>query len=605
MDPAAEHFDLPSTIDVITPQDIGTTPPAGQVITFYSYKGGTGRSMALANAAVLLAGRGGKPIDTLMIDWDLEAPGLHKYFPICADQRPMADPDRPGLVDLFSVLFSAARRFSTLGEVERRAKMIDLVSSIDPEIYIADTDVPGLRLLTAGRFDDGYSDVVNRFHWDEFYDWAPWTFRALTERLIQKYRYVLVDSRTGITDTSSICTSLLPDKLVVVFTPNEQSLEGVRELVDRTISHRHESDDLRPLIVYPLPSRIEESEPTERDAWRLGSESRGLVGWQRLFERTLASAYEITECNLSEYFDQVQIRHHPFYAYGEKVAVRIDRGTELTALPRIYERFVEWLADRASPWECAEEAAERRARAIGRRVDAVYLARASTEQRDSARRMFSRLVNLRGQYEVGDFSLRIAMMSDFAPEEKLIAPIIEHFAQQGLLRVERSKGGNDRVQLSDESLLTAWPRLREWIDADRSFLVWRQRLDHQLETWNDVRRDSAQLLRSSSLERAVVWLKDRPLEFNAAEREFVELSQPEESTRGEATSSAVQVQAAPSVDYGTAFRLLNPPPSQPAVAIVGIGGASPAAVPTPKSSKRVSAYLFAAGVVLVMAIGAI
>ena len=57
--------------------------PHGEVITFYSYKGGTGRSMALANTACLLAGEGpaewtGKRV--LMVDWDLEAPGLHRYF---------------------------------------------------------------------------------------------------------------------------------------------------------------------------------------------------------------------------------------------------------------------------------------------------------------------------------------------------------------------------------------------------------------------------------------------------------------------------------------------------------------------------------------------
>jgi len=607
MDSAAEHPHLASTIDVISRGSIDPGASGGQVITFYSYKGGTGRSMALANTAVLLAGRGESRRETLMIDWDLEAPGLHKYFPLRADHRRMADPELPGLADLFAVLFSAANKFSTLGEVERRAKIIELVNAIDLNQYITGTDVSDLYLLKAGRFDAGYSDLVNRFRWDEFYDWAPWAFRALTERLIKKYRYVLVDSRTGITDTSSICTSLLPDKLVVVFTPNEQSLEGVRELVDRTIAHRHESDDLRPLIVYPLPSRIEESEPTERDAWRLGSEARGLVGWQRLFERTLSSAYEITECNLSEYFDQVQIRHHPFYAYGEKVAVRIDRGTEVTALPRIYERFVEWLADRASPWESAEAAAARRARAIGRRVDAVYLALESNEQRDAARRMFSRLVSLRGQYEVGDFSLRIAMMSDFAPEQKLIAPIVDHFEQQGLLRVERSKGGEDKVQLSDESLLTAWPRLREWIDADRAFLVWRQRFDHQLETWNDSGRDPSQLLRSSALERAVGWWTDRPLDFNTAEREFVELSQSEEATRGETPSGAVQTASAPSLDYTMAFRVPPKPPAQFAGPPSPVAAPSPGPVlaPTPKSSKRVGVYLFAAGILLVMVIGAI
>ena len=53
----------------------------GQIITFYSYKGGTGRSMALANIGYILAAmRHENPKRILMIDWDLEAPGLHYYF---------------------------------------------------------------------------------------------------------------------------------------------------------------------------------------------------------------------------------------------------------------------------------------------------------------------------------------------------------------------------------------------------------------------------------------------------------------------------------------------------------------------------------------------
>jgi hypothetical protein len=47
------------------------------IVTFYSYKGGVGRSMALANIAILLARRG---LSVLAVDWDLEAPGLENYF---------------------------------------------------------------------------------------------------------------------------------------------------------------------------------------------------------------------------------------------------------------------------------------------------------------------------------------------------------------------------------------------------------------------------------------------------------------------------------------------------------------------------------------------
>src|SRR5688572_5754613 len=47
------------------------------IITFYSYKGGVGRSMALANIAYELSKKG---LKVLIVDWDLEAPGLEKYF---------------------------------------------------------------------------------------------------------------------------------------------------------------------------------------------------------------------------------------------------------------------------------------------------------------------------------------------------------------------------------------------------------------------------------------------------------------------------------------------------------------------------------------------
>src|SRR6476469_6969186 len=58
--------------------------PPGTIITFYSYKGGTGRSMALANVAWILATNGKR---VLAVDWDLEAPGLHRFFtPFLSDK---------------------------------------------------------------------------------------------------------------------------------------------------------------------------------------------------------------------------------------------------------------------------------------------------------------------------------------------------------------------------------------------------------------------------------------------------------------------------------------------------------------------------------------
>ena len=47
------------------------------ILTLYSFKGGVGRSMALANLAELYYQRG---LRVLIIDFDLEAPGLERFF---------------------------------------------------------------------------------------------------------------------------------------------------------------------------------------------------------------------------------------------------------------------------------------------------------------------------------------------------------------------------------------------------------------------------------------------------------------------------------------------------------------------------------------------
>ncbi len=70
----------------------------GTVYTFYSYKGGVGRSMALVNVAALLA-KWGKRV--LIVDWDLEAPGIEKY--LAAWIRRYPEPPR-GIIDLMEGL---------------------------------------------------------------------------------------------------------------------------------------------------------------------------------------------------------------------------------------------------------------------------------------------------------------------------------------------------------------------------------------------------------------------------------------------------------------------------------------------------------------------
>src|SRR5262245_27192363 len=83
------------------------------IFTFYSYKGGGGRSMALANVAKWLAMQG---LRVTMIDWDLEAPGLESFF--FQGEQLEEVRDQLGLIDM---LVSYRRLYPRIRESIRAA----------------------------------------------------------------------------------------------------------------------------------------------------------------------------------------------------------------------------------------------------------------------------------------------------------------------------------------------------------------------------------------------------------------------------------------------------------------------------------------------------
>ena len=331
----------------------------GQIITFYSFKGGTGRSMTLANLACLLAGRCQPDKGVLMVDWDLEAPGLHRYFYKHLSQKSEAEAekvleDSQGLIELFceidTFLTSESSEVSAISETET-SKVLSLLAL---EKYVLKTNIPSLSLLKAGSFDEAYSTRVNTFDWEKLHGKAPGLFRAFAQLLSEQYEYVLIDSRTGLTDTSGICTMLLPEKLVVVFTPNRQSLTGVRNLMETSADYRKQSEDLRPLLMFPLVSRLEPTENTLRQYWRYGNGNLGITGYQGQFENCFKEIYGIQSCSLETYFNEVLVQHVPSLSYGEEIAVLGQGSSDGLVLKRRYENLLEYLLRPSPPWVSKE-----------------------------------------------------------------------------------------------------------------------------------------------------------------------------------------------------------------------------------------------------------
>jgi hypothetical protein len=488
--------------------------------------------MALANVACLLAQRQSQAGErgVLVIDWDLEAPGLHRFFRDRFHQQLGAKDDyaqaldlHPGLMDLFTKVKSVVQTFrKSKEEITTNAAAI-LHDSVELEEFVLHSDIDRLSLMKAGRFNAEYPSVVNTFNWEQLYNDAPWLIPWLTNWLAQSYRYVLIDSRTGVTDTSGICTMLLPDKLVAVFTPNAQSLDGVLDLVGRATTYRRRSDDLRPLMVFPLPSRIEAARPSLRDRWRLDTS----IGYQPRFQDLLKRVYGISSCDLTTYFDEVQVFQVPDYAYGEEIAVLVEHGSDKLSLTGTYKYLTDRLLRGAPPWQdVATSQASSPAQDLVRIAFNTYSS-LTAEQQSTAMQLMGRLVRVSS--EKGAESRVRASRSKLAPTS---APIIEAFAKAGLIVVRRDQEAKEEyVEIVHDAITRDWSLLQNWLDQNRSFLLWRQRLDDNLTQWEENQADHALLLRGSALEVAQRFKGQPGADLNDAERKFIEASASAERDR--------------------------------------------------------------------------
>ena len=198
-----------------SPRNSTTDRP--RVFTFYSYKGGVGRSMALASVAVLLSASKHR---VLVIDWDLEAPGIERFF-LSGDYaiNPEEIRQRSGVTDL-------AERYTSNRRLDWRECVLEVP---------VHASQPPVGLITAGRRDDGYVDRVQGIDWEAlFIDNGFGTYlETLRQEWLSEFDLVLIDSRTGMTDIGGICTINLPDAIVALFAANYQSVEGIADVARR------------------------------------------------------------------------------------------------------------------------------------------------------------------------------------------------------------------------------------------------------------------------------------------------------------------------------------------------------------------------------------
>ncbi len=268
-----------------------------QVITFYSYKGGVGRTMALANVAVLLARWGHK---VLVVDWDLEAPGMEHFYKGYIDLDDVKI--KPGVVDLLTI--------------EENVAYEDCIIVSNTSL----SDQP-IHIISSGKRDEDYFKKVRNFNVDEFYvKGGGDVIERLREKWIANYDFVLVDSRTGVTEIGGICTIQLPDIVVSLFTATDHGFEGALDIMKRAGNAQQRLPyDRQKLIFLPIPSRFETTTEFE-----LSQE------WLRKFATRLEPYYNDwlpTNIDKKEFLELTKIPYIPYFSFGEKLPV-IEQGVK-------------------------------------------------------------------------------------------------------------------------------------------------------------------------------------------------------------------------------------------------------------------------------------
>jgi MinD-like ATPase involved in chromosome partitioning or flagellar assembly len=301
-----------------------------QIATFYSYKGGTGRTMALANVAWILASNGKR---VLAVDWDLEAPGLHRYFhPFLLDKECQSS---PGVIDMVWDVSVSAMKLRKPDSDPNWYRQYSDVLKYAVSLQWTFPNGGRLDLLPAGRQSGAYAVRVNSFDWKNFYEriGGGGFLKAVRESMRNEYQYVLIDSRTGVSDTSGICTVELPDTLVVCFTLNTQSIEG-SAAVTRSVVNEHQRRG-RSLRIFPVPMRLEDGEKKKLDA--------GLDYAREHFE----SFASVPPGEFDTYWGGVAVPYKRFYAYEEVLAPFADRAKQTQALLPTAEKLTSYLTDNA------------------------------------------------------------------------------------------------------------------------------------------------------------------------------------------------------------------------------------------------------------------
>lgn len=307
------------------------------IYTFYSYKSGVGRTMAMANIADLLRQHG---LKVIVVDGELESPDLERYFP-----GPQGIGSHFGLINL--ILDFKEIMSQPVDTIEGKGEL-PLPNLLRYLVEIGVDDAQPLMLMPAGKRDgvgdfEVFSKTVRLFDWKDFYEnWEGESFfKWLKQELCKLADVILINSCSGISEIGNICIHEMADVVVLFCGSNQQSLDGTLKIAASLIGpQRSKALSSRFVGSIIVPARIEE----RVDAKLVHDFKLDLIKGCTPFLPPDKAAQENFE-----YFWNLRVPNVPRFTFTEGLVVRTPGGDEERAFVASLTKVLQAMARLAPP----------------------------------------------------------------------------------------------------------------------------------------------------------------------------------------------------------------------------------------------------------------
>jgi hypothetical protein len=112
--------------------------------------------------------------------------------------------------------------------------------------------------------------------------------------------------------------------------------------------------------------------------------------------------------------------------------------------------------------------------------------------------------------------------------------LVQHLADMRLVVTGRSPEGDEIVEVVHEALIQRWGQLQGWMQEDRDFRSWQERLRTSARVWEASDLDAGALLRGLPLRESEKWMNERGGELGSTEQDYIQTSLAERVDRRKA-----------------------------------------------------------------------